>query len=244
MAQSNPKPRSFFLNEQHELARGEKKGGGGFPKYAPIDWGKKGKRIQATLRQTREKIRTLSDPTTDSHYLLLAKPQVRLTKRKEDNKGHLKEQYEETTEYSGKDSRVFSRLGMDLLTVADDGSAIVHSTPERFDQLEKTAADLDEFGIREQVRWATIDSFDLVPLEFRIDQEWLDSLQHGRPADSVIELQPLLTRIEVDTVMRAIASAVQMNAPRGQAIKGNGVDFSGRQWLRGVLSPEALRFSC
>ena len=241
MADIDLKPRSFFLNEQHELARGEKQGGGGNPKFGPIDWAQKGKRIQNTLRATRDKVRATSDPTKDHHYFLLAKPQSRIKKRKEDKNGVLKEEYEDTTEFSGKDSRVFSRLGMDLLGVAKDGSAVVHSTPERLDQLESTASALNEFGIREKARWATLDSFDLVPLELRIDREWLDSLPNRQPVDSVIELQPLLTRVEIDQVMRSIASAVEANAPRGQGIKGSGEDFSGRQWLRGALSSEALQ---
>jgi hypothetical protein len=241
MAQNNPKPRSFFLNEQHELTRGEKEGGGGIPKYAPINWTKKGKRIQSTLHLVRERIRALPDPAKDSHYFLLAKPQAKLKKLSDNKKKAPKGEIEEVTSYSGKDSRVFSRLGMDLLNVAEDGSAVVHTTPERADQMESTAATLDEFGIREKVRWATIESFDLIPLEFRIDKEWLDSLSRGKPTDAVIELQPLLTRVEIDTVMRAIASTVQTNAPRGQLIRGSGADFSGRQWLRGALSPEALQ---
>jgi len=130
MAETNTRPRSFFLNEHHELARGEKKGGGGIPKYAPIDWASKGRRIQTTLRQTRNRILSSNDPTKESHYFFLAKPETRLRKRQEDKKGNLKAEVDEPTEYSGKDSRVFSRLGMDLLSVTEDGSAVVHSTPD------------------------------------------------------------------------------------------------------------------
>jgi hypothetical protein len=241
MADTNIRPRSFFLNEHHELARGEKKGRGGIPKYAPIDWESKGRRIQMTLRQTRNKILSSTDPTKDNHYFFLAKPEARLRKRREDKMGTLKAEIDDPTEYSGKDSRVFTRLGMDLLSVNEDGSAVVHSTPDRFGQLESTAPSLGKFGIRERVRWATIESFDLVPLEFRVDKKWLESLRPGVPAESVIELHPLLTSVEIDVVMRAIANAVQTRAPRGQAIRGTGVDFSGRQWLRGTLSPEAVR---
>jgi hypothetical protein len=240
MVQDNVRPRSFFLNEQHELAHGKKPGGGSIPKYAPINWGKKGKQIQDSLHQVREKIRASIDPTKDNHYFLLAKPHARLKKLSDDKKKAPTGEYQESTAYSGKDSHVFSRLGIDLLSVADDGSAVVHATPERAAQLESTAATLNEFGIREKVRWATIESFDLVPMEFRIDKEWLESLTRGKPTESVIELQPLLTRVEIDTVMRAIAFAVGANAPKGQRIKGSGADFSGRQWLRGALSPEAL----
>ena len=130
MAHDDPNPRSFFLNEQHELTRGEKESGGGIPKYAPIDWERKGKQIQSTLHQVREKIRALPDPTKDNHYFLLAKPQSKLKKLSDDKKKAPKGEIEEATAYSGKDSRVFSRLGMDLLNVAEDGSAIVHTTPE------------------------------------------------------------------------------------------------------------------
>lgn len=238
MAENN-RARSFFLNEQHELTRGEKEGGGGIPKYAPIDWGAKGRRLQSTLAHVKNEIEALSDPVKEHHYFLLAKPETTLKKMTKD-KRHASGEIDEPTEYSGKDSRVFSRIGMDLLAVSEDGTAVVHTTPERMNQMESTTATLSDFGIREQVRWATIESFDLIPMEFRIDQEWLAELPEQEPADAVIEFQPLLTRVEIDTLMRTISSLLQINAPRGQALRGTGTDFSGRQWLRGSLSPEAL----
>jgi len=235
------KPRSFFLNEQHELARGEKEGHGALPKYAPIEWDKKGQRIRKSLQQARKKIESLPDPTKDNHYFLLAKPQAKLTKLSADKKKAPEGTVEEETVYAGKDSRVFSRLGLELLRVTDDGSAIVHTTPELADQLESTAGALSDFGIREKVRWATIDSFDIVPLQFRIDVDWLQSLPIAAPSAAVIELQPLLTRLEIDTVMRAIALFVQGKSIRGQSIIGSGSDFSGRYWMRASLSPEAIK---
>src|ERR1700722_7222244 len=101
MADANFKPRSFFLNEQHELTRGEKEGGGGIPKFSPIDWVGKGRRIQTTLRQATDKILSSNDPVKAHHYFLLAKPERALKKRKEDKKGDLKEEFEEPTEYFG-----------------------------------------------------------------------------------------------------------------------------------------------
>lgn len=44
-----PPPKTFYLNEQHELSRGERGGGGRFPQYLGIDWAAKGQRIKATL---------------------------------------------------------------------------------------------------------------------------------------------------------------------------------------------------
>ena len=178
---SDTKPRSFFLNEQHELTREEREGGGGTPKYAPIDWVKKSKRLQTTLARTRERIQSLPDPTTGHHYYLLAKPEEKLKKISSDKKKAPSGEVEEVTSYSGKDSRVFGRLGMDLLGVAGNGAAIVHTTPERIEQLETTSAVLQESGLREQARWATIESFSEIPLDLRVDKEWLDSLQKLKP---------------------------------------------------------------
>jgi hypothetical protein len=234
------RPRSFFLNEQHELTRGEKEGGGGIPRYAPINWETKGRRIQTSLAQVKEAIDTLPDPAKDHHYFLIAKPDLTLKKLTSDRRRAPNGDVEESTEYSGKDSRVFSRLGMDLLGVGEDGSAMVHATPERFEQLGSTAAALPEFGIREQVRWAKIESFELIPLNMRIDEPWVRGLRPNSPSDAVVELQPLLTTVEVDQVMRAIADLIRINAPRGQLLRGTGTDFSGRQWLRGSFTPEAL----
>lgn len=59
MAPIDVKPLSFFLNEQHELSRDEQSGRGSLPKYAPIDWAKKGDRIHRTLRDARKRFRFL-----------------------------------------------------------------------------------------------------------------------------------------------------------------------------------------
>ena len=72
-------------------------------------WGDKGRQIQNTLHQAREKIRASHDPTKDNHYFLLAKPQPRLKKLSDDKKKAQMGEIEEATAYSGKDSRVFSR---------------------------------------------------------------------------------------------------------------------------------------
>jgi hypothetical protein len=39
------RPKHFYLNEQHELTREAREGGGSLPKFAPIDWAAK----QATI---------------------------------------------------------------------------------------------------------------------------------------------------------------------------------------------------
>lgn len=241
MAPIDVKALSFFLNEQHELSRDEKPGGGSLPKYAPIDWTKKGNRIHSTLLDARKKVQSLPDPTRGQHYFLLARPETSLKKESVNKRKAPSGEFDEPTIYAGKDSRVFTRLGMDLLRVGEDGTAVVHITPERADQFESSTSALADSGVREQVRWATVESFDLVPLAMKIDLPWLEKISRDESVESVIELHPLLSRFEIDEVFRAIVSAVQVNAPRGQTIRGTGADFSGRQWLRASLSAQALR---
>ena len=44
---------NYYLNEQHELGRGIKEGGS-VPRYAPIDWSARGKKISGSLRQVKK----------------------------------------------------------------------------------------------------------------------------------------------------------------------------------------------
>jgi hypothetical protein len=132
--------RNFFLNEQHELTLGEKAGGGSLPKYGPIDWASKSSRINRSLSKTREEIKVSSDPLRESRFFLLAKPDKGLIKTSE-RRGERKET-KYTVNYAQDDSRVFTRLGLDLLQVNEDGSAVVHSRPEQFDRLLATASNI------------------------------------------------------------------------------------------------------
>ena len=89
--------------------------------------------------------------------------------------------------------------------MTDDGRAIVHAERGRFEQLHHRAESLESLGQREQARWATIDSFDTVPLDLRVDAGWLQHFRTNELIDIIIELQPVLSRAEADLVLRAIA---------------------------------------
>lgn len=134
---------------------------------------------------------------------------------------------------------MFQRLGLDLLQVNDDGSATVHATAEKMDKLLLASESLDEVGTREQSRWATIDTFGVIPPSLRVDETWLDDLSVREVADAVLELQPLLTRAEIDEVVRAVASFLKHDL--GEKLTGTGTDFSGRQWFRGRVAKQSLR---
>jgi len=230
--------RTFFLNEQHELARAEKEGFGRIPKYTNIDWGAKGTRIGKALRSVREQIQKSRDPVKENHLFLLAKPETKLTKLST-AKTAIKGMIEEDTDYSQKDSRVFRRLGIDLLKVEEDGSAVVHIRPDVAEQLATTASTLPESGPREQARWATIGSFAMIPSNSRVDPGWLSSLKKGHPTDAVVEFQPLLMRAEIDVLIRAIVAALAKQL--GEKISATGTDFSGRQWVRGKLGIDTVK---
>lgn len=69
-------------------------------------------------------------PAKDSHFFLLAAPVEELAKESKDKKKAVGGKVFEQTDFAEKHSRVFRRLGLDLISVADDGSAVVHLKPE------------------------------------------------------------------------------------------------------------------
>ena len=124
------RPRTFFLNEQHEFSRGEKAGGGRIAKYAPSIGVR---RVEAALRTrpTRRTIQQSTDPLRKRRYLLIATPEPAVKKESSDKKKAPTGTFEEPTNYKGEHSKVFRRLGMDLLEVNDQGVATVHATAQR-----------------------------------------------------------------------------------------------------------------
>lgn len=232
-------PRTFYLNEQHELARAEKEGGGQIPKYVDINWATRGSVIRQSLNRVRTQIQKSSDPSRQNHYFLLAAPVPELNKSSKDKNKAIHGRVAEHTDFGEKHSRVFRRLGIDLLSVAEDGSAIVHMKPEMIEQLSNTARTLPDLGAREKSRWATIERFETIPPQLRIDSDWLSQLATKTVTDAVVEFQPLLTRVEIDSLIRAVVSALVQG--RGEAVTGTGADFSGRQWIRGKIARESLK---
>ena len=239
MAKHRSKPITFFLNEAHELSPSEKEGGGGLPKYTPISWAAKATRLSNTLQTVSTMMETSRDPLKDDRYFILALPVPEVEKKSENKRKYPKGTFKEPTDFGGDHSKVFDRLGLDLLQVTDDGKAVVHADKEKFDQILHRAASLESLGPREQSRWATIDSFEIVPLELRVDASWLQALPTDEAADIVIELQPVLSRQDADRVLRALADLLAQRS--GEKLTGTGTDFSGRHWFRGRASRQSIR---
>ena len=232
-------PRTFYLNEHHELSREQKPTGGRPPQYSGIDWPERSARLSASLSTARKTIARSSDPLKDRHHFLLARPVTELFKSSKNLRKAKDGLILENVSYGEKDSRAFRRLGMDLLQVTENGDAVLHALPERVEQLSSTAGELETAGLREQARWATIDLFEVVPPKLRVDDAWLRELKHGYAADSVVEFQPLLTRREIDELLAALSTFLRRELH--EVIRGGGSDFSGRRWIRGLLTPESIR---
>jgi hypothetical protein len=170
---------------------------------------------------------------------MLAQPVPEVEKRSTNKKKAPQGTYKEKIEYGGAHGKAFDRLGLDLLQVTEQGQAVVHAEKERLEQLVQRSTVLDTLGAREQSRWATIESFDTVPLQLRVDADWLKSLRSSQSADVVIELQPVLTRVDADSVLRAIADLLVQG--EGEGLTGTGTDFSGRHWFRGKATQRSIR---
>jgi Subtilase family len=239
MAERRPvAPRTFFLNETHEHARGEPEGGGRVPTFSRIDWSAKGQRILTTLRAARTAGRRTADPLRETRVFLLSSPEAKM---EQDSKAKTAKHglKQVAIEFAGKHARVFERLDLQLLRVTSDGDALVYAKPETLDQLEATAARLSDAGKSNQARWAFLKEFRLAPIDTRVDVEWLDALDPKVAQEVVVEFQPVLTRADVDLLIEAIRR--ELVEKHGEQALGGGRDLSGRRWLRSRMRPDKIR---
>jgi hypothetical protein len=232
-------PATFFLNEQHELSREAREGGGRQAQYYGIDWAAKGQRIRASLLAVSAALKRSTDPVVGRHYYVLAKPAERVEKKSSNKRLAPDGIITAAVRFDEDDSRAFRRLGIDLVDVTAAGDAIVHIERDRATQLQATTSRLDQVGSREQARWVSLDTFELIPADLRLDPDWVRSLPAHRPTEAVIEFQPLLSRTDVDDLIRTIAAVLRPSWK--EALVGLGADFSGRFWVKGNITPESLR---
>lgn len=229
MAVTRP-PRTFFLNEAHEHARGEKQGGGGIARYASINWQSKGERIALSLRAARSAIWRTPDPVRQTRFFLLSKAESRIEKYSKDQRKAKDGRKVEEINLAGEHASIFQRLGLDLLAVTDQGQALVHASAERLDQLLATADGLGSAGAREQGRWAALSGFTPAPPESRADLQWISSIAPNTAAEVIVEIQPLLLRAEVEAVAQTLRQIIA--GDDRQLVLAAGRDFSGRSWFR------------
>ena len=198
-AKRSIRPRNYYLNEQHELLPGEKVGGGRLPQYANINWATKGSAIAKSLESVQRRAARSPDPVVKDRYFLIARSPGSISKRSSDKHKAPRGTFDEPINYAGDDSRVLGRLGLDLLQVNRDGSALVHARSERIDQLVHNSALLETAGAREKSRWAKVKEFDLPGWQVRIDREWLASLPENSSEKSVAAAR-------IDSIRRLLAA--------------------------------------
>jgi len=231
-------PKNFFLNEQHVLSPAEKTGGGRTPKYAEIPWASRARRLSSSLSRTIKRIAESNDPLKDRHFFALTKPVERIVKLSTNKRKAPDGRVEERPDFSGTHARVLDRIGLELLQVTNDGAAVVHAPSEMLNQLQSRTASLERLGEREQSRWVAIDSFHAIPTSIKLDKDWVASLVRRELADVIIELHPVLSRIEVDTVFGSVAQLIV--SEKGEKLTGSGQDFSGRYWCRARIMQQSL----
>ncbi|MBE0545515.1 MAG: S8 family serine peptidase [Verrucomicrobia bacterium] len=144
----------------------------------------------------------------------------------------------EAVVFSGEQSKLFERIGLDLIEVHPNGAATVHASPERMEQLISKTGQLAQLGAREQARFAAFEYFEWLPGKLKFDQEWLDEMGQ-KTVEGYIKLQPLLSEIEADLVIRAIEQL--FHGHTGQALAGKGRSYLGRFYLRAKLNAPMVR---
>ena len=180
-------PKTFFLNESHELSAVEKSGGGRVSEYVGISWPRKARRLSTSIEKVLEDVGSSHDPLRDERYFVVAKPVSVLEKKSTDKRKAPEGTFKEQTAFGGAHGKIFDRLELDLLQVTSGGQAIVHATRDRVQQLLERSKSLETLGVREQSRWVTIDTFETIPPDLRVDNGWLNHLRVDETHDVVLD---------------------------------------------------------
>jgi hypothetical protein len=229
------KPKNYFLNENHELTTVEKSGFAPQVKYR-VNWSARGKQLHDSLERVRGRAERSHDPLSKRKYYLLAGSSREFEKVTKSKKG-IETAKLEVVSFGGEQSKFFERIGLDLIEVHPNG-AIVHARPEVMAQLVTKTAQLAQLGAREQARFVAFESFDWISGNLKFDQEWLDEIGQ-KPAEGYIKLQPLITELEADMVIRSLDEF--FHAHTGVALLGKGRSYMGRYFLRAKVNAQLVK---
>ncbi|MCX6980115.1 MAG: S8 family serine peptidase [Verrucomicrobia bacterium] len=237
MPRSTAQPQNYFLNENHQLDVGEKQGGGRFVDYLGISWPQKAKRLHDSLEKVERRARESNDPLSGRNYYILADPVAELVKASS-AKDAIEGRKVEKVSFSGEQSKFFERVGLDLIEVHSSGAATVRASPERMEQLLTKTSQLAGLGAREQSRFVAFDAFEWLSGKLKFDREWLDQIG-SKPVEGYIKLQPLISELEADLVIRALEEIFR-RYPR-LALRGKGRSYLGRFFLRATLDARMVK---
>lgn len=232
------KPRNYFLNESHELSVEEKGGFGRHVDYPNINWSQKSRRLHNSLEGVSRRASQSQDPLSKRRYYLIADPSAQIVKAS-NAKDAVQGQKLEAVIFSGEQSKFFERIGLDLIEVHQpSGMATVHATPEHMDQLLSKTSQLARLGAREQARFVAFESFEWLAGKWKFDADWINEIG-TKPAEGYIKLQPLITELEADLVIRALEQTLRGQA--GVGLHGVGRSYLGRFYLRAKLTAQIIK---
>jgi Subtilase family len=230
-------PANYFLNESHELSAIEKSGGGRQLPILNVDWSQKGQRLRSSLQRVSQRASQSNDPLAQRRYYLIADRTQEIVKASK-AKDAIHGQKLEAVVFSGEQSKFFERIGVELIEVLHNGNATIHATPERMEQLISKTSQLAQLGAREQARFVAFESFEWLAGKWKFDQEWLDEIGK-KSAEGYIKLQPLISELEADLVIRALEYTFRGQV--GVALRGKGRSYLGRFFLRATLNAQMVK---
>ena len=238
MPSPSSKPQNYFLNESHELSVEEKSGGGRQVEYPGISWPQKAQRLHNSLERVSQRANQSHDPLSKRRFYLIADPSGQIVKASK-AKDAVDGKKLEAVVFSGEQSKFFERIGLDLIEVHQpSGVATVHATPERMEQLLSKTAQLAHLGAREQARFVAFESFEWLSGKLKFDHEWLQELGQ-KSGEGYIKLQPLISELEADLVIRALEQTFREQA--GVTLRGKGRSYLGRFFLRATINAQMVK---
>lgn len=230
-------PRHFFLNEAHELPTLTTDGGGGWSKFAEVDWVHKSISLRDSLDRVAAYSSRVRDPSVRAHQFLLTIP-ASLTKLSESRKAKMTGgRVAFTPRFGGSQANVLEKLGFDLVSTDDSGNATVHVHASKLTRIRTVVSGLATAKRRDKERWIQIGDFREIGWTSRIDATWLDSLDEDMLVDTHIRFHALLSKSELLSVLEAIWPLLGAR----ELLRRRGVDFSGRHWIIAQLRKTTLR---
>lgn len=228
-----PEPKTFYLNERQELANLTHDGGRAPSPLVGVDWTAHASTLETSFARATSKPAGTRDPAAATHHFVLAVP-VRAVAKVSTSKAAKGQGYlTEVPTFGGEQSKLFKRLGLDLIEVLADGQASVHVAASQVVPLLATLKRLPTANLREQARWGPLAEFRATAWTTRVDVAWLQSLKTNTPTETFVRFQPTLLRTEVEDVLRALTLVV--NGPYTRLTQA-GREFSGRYWCAGVFT--------
>ncbi|MFN0250262.1 MAG: hypothetical protein ACKV2T_25485 [Kofleriaceae bacterium] len=224
-------PKTFFLNERQELSSFDREGGGRAAQYVRINWPQRSTTLANSFRRVTSPPIKSRDPMATRHHFVVAVPVNAVEKHSKSKKAEQQGGIvREPPTFGGEQSKLFRKIGMDLIEALPQGRAAVHVT--NVDGLVATMESLAKASDREKSRWINFEEF--LPLDWRnrVDEEWLTKLKRDEPIEAWIRFQPTLSRSEVQELLQAITN---LSSGGNTRLSKAGREFSGRYWCAGLL---------